>query len=209
VFTQIPLPAHGLLLIAIGGYLMSWLRPSRRILVALPLLILATTLIFAGKPLALVGSSYIIIAAYAVRSLPASLRAGVASLQQIDPAIEEASTALGADAQVTFRRITLPLIAPAFLAGLIFAFARHMTSLSAIIFLTTPKWRILTVQILSAVEQGGLSRGVGRRIEDSAAHTAAAGGRGSGSSFARRPSSSTGRTGLSKLSCVGPPIWAR
>ena len=52
-----------------------------------------------------------IIAAYAVRSLPASLRAGVASLQQIDPAIEEASTSLGADSQVTFRRITLPLIA--------------------------------------------------------------------------------------------------
>jgi iron(III) transport system permease protein len=121
------------------------------------LLLLATAMIFTGKPLALVGTSYIIIAAYAVRSLPASLRAGVASLQQIDPAIEEASTSLGADAQVTFRRITLPLIAPAFLAGLIFAFARHMTSLSAIIFLTTPKWKILTVLILSEVEQGGLN----------------------------------------------------
>jgi iron(III) transport system permease protein len=32
-----------------------------------------------------------------------------------------------------------------------------MTSLSAIIFLTTPKWPILTVWILSEVEQGGLS----------------------------------------------------
>ena len=32
-----------------------------------------------------------------------------------------------------------------------------MTSLSAIIFLTTPKWRILTVQILSEVEQGGVN----------------------------------------------------
>jgi len=104
-----------------------------------------------------VGTSYIIIAAYAVRSLPASLRAGVAALQQIDPAIEEASASLGADAQVTFRRVTLPLIAPAFLAGIIFAFARHMTSLSAIIFLTTAKWKILTVLILSEVEQGGLN----------------------------------------------------
>jgi iron(III) transport system permease protein len=32
-----------------------------------------------------------------------------------------------------------------------------MTSLSAIIFLSTPKWRVLTVEILSAVEQGGMS----------------------------------------------------
>ncbi|MEZ4619647.1 MAG: hypothetical protein R2867_29645 [Caldilineaceae bacterium] len=39
----------------------------------------------------------------------------------------------------------MPLILPAFIAGLIFAFARHMTSLSAIIFLTTAEWPILTV----------------------------------------------------------------
>jgi len=158
VFTQVPLPAHGFLLLAIGGYVMSRLKAGWwRLVFTTVLLLLATAMIFTGKPLALVGTSYIIIAAYAVRSLPASLRAGVASLQQIDPAIEEASTSLGADAQVTFRRITLPLIAPAFLAGLIFAFARHMTSLSAIIFLTTPKWKILTVLILSEVEQGGLN----------------------------------------------------
>ncbi len=158
VFTQVPLPAHGFLLLAIGGYVMSRMKAGRwRLIFTAVLLSVATMLIFTGKPLALVGTSYIIIAAYSVRSLPASLRAGVASLQQIDPAIEEASTSLGADAQVTFRRITLPLIAPAFLAGLIFAFARHMTSLSAIIFLTTPKWKILTVLILSEVEQGGLN----------------------------------------------------
>jgi iron(III) transport system permease protein len=109
-----------------------------------------------GQPLALVGSAYIIIAAYAVRSLPASVRAGVAALQQIDPSIEEASNNLGADAQYTFRRVTLPLILPALLAGLIFAFTRHMTSLSAIIFLVSPKWRIVTASILSEWEQGGV-----------------------------------------------------
>ncbi|HEY52702.1 MAG TPA: ABC transporter permease subunit [Caldilineae bacterium] len=157
VFTQVPLPAHGLLLVAIGGYVMGMFKPKRQLPFTVILLAIGVLLVFAGKPLALVGTSYIIIAAYAVRSLPASLRAGVASLQQIDPAIEEASTSLGADAQITFRRVTLPLIAPAFLAGLIFAFARHMTSLSAIIFLTTPKWKILTVLILSEVEQGGMN----------------------------------------------------
>ncbi len=157
VFTQIPFPAHGLLLLGIGGLVLHELQPSRQRYFTVFLLALGALLIFTNKPLALVGSSYIIIAAYAVRSLPASLRAAVASLQQIDPALEEASTSLGADSQITFRRVTLPLIAPAFLAGLIFAFARHMTSLSAIIFLTTPKWRILTVQILSEVEQGGMN----------------------------------------------------
>jgi iron(III) transport system permease protein len=109
------------------------------------------------EPLVLVGTPYIIIAAYAVRSLPASVRAGIAALLQIDPAMEEASANLGSDSAHTFRRVTLPLILPAFMAGLIFSFARHITSLSAIIFLTNPRWRILTALILSEVERGGMS----------------------------------------------------
>jgi len=110
-----------------------------------------------GSPLALAGTAYIIIAAFIVRSLPASVRAGVAALQQIDPSIEEASAILGADAQYTFRKVTLPLILPALLAGLIFSFTRHMTSLSAIIFLVSARWRIITASILSEWEQGGVS----------------------------------------------------
>ncbi|MDQ3004278.1 MAG: iron ABC transporter permease [Chloroflexota bacterium] len=112
---------------------------------------------FMDIPFALVGGAYIIMAAFIVRSLPASVRAGVASLQQIDPSIEEASNILGADAQYTFRKVTLPLILPALVAGLIFSFTRHMTSLSAIIFLVSAKWRIVTASILSEWEQGGVS----------------------------------------------------
>lgn len=112
---------------------------------------------FTGVPFALIGGAYIIMAAYIVRSLPASVRAGIASLQQIDPSIEEASNSLGGDAQYTFRKVTLPLILPALLAGLIFSFTRHMTSLSAIIFLVNAKWRIVTASILSEWEQGGVS----------------------------------------------------
>jgi iron(III) transport system permease protein len=147
----------GLTLVTAGIFILGQVGRRVRTLVAVLLLSTCAALSLVGEPLALVGTSYIIIFAYAVRSLPASVRAGVAALQQIDPAIEEASANLGANAQYTFRRITLPLILPAFIAGLIFSFARHMTSLSAIIFLSNPKWRILTVEILSAVDQGGMS----------------------------------------------------
>ncbi len=120
-------------------------------------LALPCVLIYQGMPLALTGTPYIILAAFIVRSLPASVRAGVAALQQIDPSIEEASQILGADSQYTFRKVTLPLILPALLAGLIFSFTRHMTSLSAIIFLVNARWRIVTASILSEWEQGGVS----------------------------------------------------
>ncbi len=116
----------------------------------------ACALSFVGIPFAMVGGAYIIMAAFIVRSLPASVRSGVAALQQIDPSIEEASNILGADAQYTFRKVTLPLILPALFAGLIFSFTRHMTSLSAIIFLVSAKWRIVTASILSEWEQGGV-----------------------------------------------------
>jgi iron(III) transport system permease protein len=157
VFFRPPLALPGLFYALLGAYVIGALRQRWRTLYSLGLIAMSYALVFVQEPLALVGTPYIIIIAYAVRSLPGSVRAGIAALQQIDPAIEEASTNLGADTGYTFRHVTLPLILPAFIAGLIFSFARHITSLSAIIFLTTPRWRILTALILSEVEQGGMS----------------------------------------------------
>lgn len=154
-----PTPAlMAIVMIFIGVLLLQNTRGRfSRILLGLTGLAVACSLSFTGKPFAMVGGAYIIMAAFIVRSLPASVRSGVASLQQIDPSIEEASNILGADAQYTFRKVTLPLILPALLAGLIFSFTRHMTSLSAIIFLVSAKWRIVTASILSEWEQGGVS----------------------------------------------------
>jgi iron(III) transport system permease protein len=154
---QPPLALLGFIYTFISAFILTHWSQRARPVASLLLLAVGAALSFWGETMALVGSPYIILAAYAVRSLPASVRAGVAALQQIDPAIDEASTSLGADAQQTFRRVTLPLIVPAFVAGMIFSFARHMTSLSAIIFLSSPKWPILTALILSEVEQGGTS----------------------------------------------------
>lgn len=103
---------------------------------------------------ALLGGSIAIVLAFIVRSVPAGLRAAASALQQIDPAIEEASVSLGADSATTFRKITLPLIRPALFASLVFSFARSMTSISAIIFLTTPETKIMTAQILNEVDAG-------------------------------------------------------
>jgi iron(III) transport system permease protein len=77
-------------------------------------------------------------------------------LKQIDPHIEEASQNLGADGVTTFRKVTLPLIAPAFFSGLVYAFVRAMTAISAAIFLVSANWNLMTVQILNQVGSGRL-----------------------------------------------------
>ncbi|MEO6020179.1 MAG: iron ABC transporter permease [Knoellia sp.] len=100
------------------------------------------------------GGAMAIVMVFVARSLPTGQRAGISALSQINPAIDEAATSLGASSLTTFRTVTLPLIRPALLAGLTYAFARSMTTLSPIVFITTPQTKIMTSQILSEVDSG-------------------------------------------------------
>ena len=109
-------------------------------------------LAFNTPPIVLTGTATLLIAAFIVRSLPIGIRAGVASLQQIDPAIDEAAADLGASSRQIFFKITLPLIKTAFFSGLIYTFIRSMTSISAVIFLITAKYNLITIAVLDQVE---------------------------------------------------------
>lgn len=109
---------------------------------------------FNAKPLLLTGTCLIIVIAFVVRSLPVGIRAGITSLGQIDPAIEEAAQDLGANSKKVFTSVTLPLIKSAFFSGLVYTFVRSMTAVSAVVFLVTPKYQLLTASILSQVDTG-------------------------------------------------------
>ena len=103
---------------------------------------------FNEPPFLLTGTASIIIACYVFRYSPTGIRTTVALLQQIDRSIEEASFSLGASSFMTFRRVMLPLIMPAFFAGLSVVFIRSMTAISATIFLVSINWTLITVRIL-------------------------------------------------------------
>jgi len=109
-------------------------------------------LAFNTPPLLLTGTGSILVVCFIFRNMPVGIESGVAALSQIDPAIEEAATNLGADSPHIFKDITLPLIQPAFFAGLSYSFIRCMTAVSAIIFLVSARWNHLTVLILSETE---------------------------------------------------------
>ena len=72
----------------------------------------------------------LLVIAYAVRRLPYVVRATVAGLQQTSETLEEAATNLGAPPFLTFRRITVPLIAANLIAGGILAFSFSMLEVS-------------------------------------------------------------------------------
>ena len=117
---------------------------------------IAYLLAFNDKPLALTGTATILIACYVFRYSPTGIRTTIALLQQIDKSMEEASASLGASNLVTFRRVMLPLILPAFFAGLGVVFIRSMTAISATIFLISIDWTLITVKILENMTEVAL-----------------------------------------------------
>ncbi|WP_200809542.1 ABC transporter permease [Virgibacillus dakarensis] len=114
-------------------------------------------LTFNSPPLVITGTAAIIILALVFRYMSLGIEAGANALRQIDPSLEEASKSLGASGFTTFRKITLPLIKSAMFSSAIYGFTRAMTSISAIIFLVSASWNLMTVSILSAVDFGRLS----------------------------------------------------
>lgn len=115
-------------------------------------------LAFNQPPILLTGTASIIIILFIFRNMPTGIQSGIAALQQIDPSIEEASCDLGADSGTTFRKITLPLIAPAFFSGLVFSFVRCVTAISAIVFVVSGRWKLITVAVLGSVENSDLAQ---------------------------------------------------
>jgi len=115
-------------------------------------------LAFNEKPMMFVGSAFLIVMLFTFRNMPVGIRAGIASLQQIDKSIEEASLDMGASSAQTFFKVTLPLIAPAFFTGLAYSFVKCMTAISAVIFLSTGNLPLVTISILDAVESSDYSQ---------------------------------------------------
>jgi len=103
------------------------------------------------------GTGLILIIVFVVRSLPTGTRSGISALRQIDKSIEESAYDMGADSLTVFTTVTLPLIKDSFLSGLVTAFVRSITAISAIILLVTPSYLLITVQINEFAEKGAYS----------------------------------------------------
>ena len=68
-------------------------------------------------------------------SLPFIVRTVQPVLEDLDPALEEAAQSLGGSDLAIFRKVILPLLTPALLAGVSLSFARSLGEFGAIIFI--------------------------------------------------------------------------
>ena len=109
-------------------------------------------LAFNVPPIELTGTGAILVISFIFRNMPVGVRAGIASMSQLDKSLDESSLTLGANSWQTFRKIILPLLKPAILAALVYSFVRAMTAISAVIFLVSAKYDMATSYIIGRVE---------------------------------------------------------
>ena len=87
--------------------------------------------------------------AYFIRNIPLVTRSTLASFQQIDPALEEASASLGGSWWTTWRRVLIPLVLPGLAAGALLAFVTALGEFVASILLYTHRTRPISLEILA------------------------------------------------------------
>ncbi len=107
---------------------------------------------FNVPPIQLTGTGVILIICFVFRNMPVAIRAGLASMSQIDKSLDESSLTLRHGSFATLRRVILPLLRPAIVAGLVYSFVRAITAISAVIFLVSAQYNLATAYIIGRVE---------------------------------------------------------
>ena len=111
-------------------------------------------LAFNVPPIEITGTGLILVICFVFRNMPVGVRAGIATMSQIDKSLDEASLTLGARSFTTARRVILPLLRPAIVAALTYSFVRAMTAVSAVIFLASAQYNLSTAYIVNRIEAG-------------------------------------------------------
>lgn len=167
-WTTVKLSALAAPLTAAIGLLSAWLLSRQKFIgrnlfefgtmlsFAIPGTVIGVSYILAFNvpPIELTGTAIILVLCNVFRNMPVGVRAGMASMAQIDASLDEAATTLGARSGTTLRTILLPLLKPAVVAALIYSFVRAMTTVSAIIFLVSAQHEWATTYIINRVVNG-------------------------------------------------------
>lgn len=120
----------------------------------IPWLILGLALLLLLNFLKLDKNYFVLLIGHIIVSLPYTVMVIKARLQSLDLTINEASASLGANEWTTFRKITLPLLFPAMLAGGFLAFVISFDNFILSYFLIPSGHSTLPIEIYSSIKFG-------------------------------------------------------
>lgn len=118
-----------------------------------PIIITAVGVYFFFAPLGLANSLVGLVFAHSAIAVPFVLITVNASVSQLSKGLQRAAASLGAPPLVVFRAITLPLIAPGIISGMIFAFAASFDEVVIAMMITGPSQKTLPRELLSGARE--------------------------------------------------------
>jgi iron(III) transport system permease protein len=123
---------------------------------ALPGVIIGVSvlLLYLLLPLPLYGTIWVIVLGLATQFIALSTRIMSSGIVQVDRQLEEAGDASGASRVTILRRVTVPLILPAFLNGLLLVFLSSIQHLTVPLLLFTPDTAVLSTVIWDEWDHG-------------------------------------------------------
>jgi len=122
--------------------------------IAIPWLILATAMLIFFFYSGIGRGLHAMLLAHVALSLPYVIVIIGARLQSFGVELEEAAATLGASPLQTFRRVTLPTIAPGVMAAALFAFGISFDQFVTSYFLSPPGVTTLPVEIYASIRKG-------------------------------------------------------
>jgi iron(III) transport system permease protein len=115
---------------------------------------MALILLYVAFPVPIYGTIWVLLIAYVTRYIPYGMRSASGSIMQIHSELEEAAAASGASWWETFKRVTLPLLRPGFVAGWIYICIVSFREFSTSVLLATGDSRVLSILLFTMFEQG-------------------------------------------------------
>ena len=141
--------------LAIARSRAKWMKAADLLFVS-PLLLPALAFGFAAlvyiNKLGLSPSIPLLVLGHVIVCVPFVLRTTVAALTQLDPALLDASESLGATPWMTFRRVTLPLIAPGVGSGAFLAFMASFDNVPVSLFLADERTEVLPIHLWQQID---------------------------------------------------------
>ena len=121
--------------------------------VLIPVIVLATGTYVWFLQIGAVGNVFALAAAHSTLGIPFMVVVVVSALRDFDRRTEMAARTLGASAPRTFLAITLPLLRPAILTGVLFAFLQSFDELFIALVLASPTAPTLPIKMWLATTE--------------------------------------------------------